>query len=212
MSVVRPSITSPSAARISCSLVGSTDDVASSRIRIRGSASTARAMAMRWRCPPDSENPCSPMTVSYPSGSASMNSSAPASRAARSTCSSGASGSANAMFSRTESEKRNVSSKTMPTALAQLVDPQVADVDAVEQDPARLDVVEARDQPRHGGLAAAGRADDRDRLAAADREVEPVEHRRARARSRTARPRSAARPGPAGSGTRVRARRRSRGR
>ena len=42
MIVVRPRITSRSALRISCSLLGSTDDVASSRIRMRGSASTAR--------------------------------------------------------------------------------------------------------------------------------------------------------------------------
>ena len=49
MTVVRPAITSPSAARISCSFVGSTDDVASSRMSTRGFASTARAMAMRWR-------------------------------------------------------------------------------------------------------------------------------------------------------------------
>ena len=105
-----------------------------------------------------------------------MNSAAPASRAARSTCSSDASGSANAMFSRTESENRNVSSNTMPTALPQLVDPQVADVDAVEQHAPAVDVVEARDEPRHGRLAAAGRTDERDRLAAADGEVETVEH------------------------------------
>ena len=55
MIVVRPCITSASAARISCSFDGSTDDVASSRMRMRGSASTARAIAMRCRCPPDSE-------------------------------------------------------------------------------------------------------------------------------------------------------------
>ena len=64
MIVVRPAMTSPSAARISCSLVGSTDDVASSRIRTLGSAITARAIAMRCRWPPESENPCSPMIVS----------------------------------------------------------------------------------------------------------------------------------------------------
>ena len=49
ITVVRSRITSRSAARISCSFVGSTDEVASSRIRTRGSASTARAIAMRWR-------------------------------------------------------------------------------------------------------------------------------------------------------------------
>ena len=62
--VVRPRITSASASRISCSLVGSTDEVASSRISTRGSARMARAMAMRWRWPPDSEKPRSPIGVS----------------------------------------------------------------------------------------------------------------------------------------------------
>ena len=43
-----------------------------------------------------------------------MNASAPESRAARRTASCDASGSANAMFSRTVSVNRNVSSKTIP--------------------------------------------------------------------------------------------------
>ena len=43
---------------------GSTAEVASSRMRTRGSARMARAMAIRWRCPPESENPRSPITVS----------------------------------------------------------------------------------------------------------------------------------------------------
>ena len=47
--VVRPRITSRSAALISRSVVASTDDVASSRISTRGSASSARAIAIRWR-------------------------------------------------------------------------------------------------------------------------------------------------------------------
>ena len=47
MIVVRPVHHLRNALRISCSFVGSTDDVASSRIRTRGSASTARAIAMR---------------------------------------------------------------------------------------------------------------------------------------------------------------------
>ena len=38
--------------------------VASSRIRMRGSASRARAMVRRWRCPPESLTPRSPMKVS----------------------------------------------------------------------------------------------------------------------------------------------------
>ena len=45
---------------------------------------------------------------------------------------------------------------------------QVADVDAVEQDAAALDLVEAQQQRDGGGLAGAGAADQRDPLAGAD--------------------------------------------
>ena len=38
--------------------------VASSKIRMRGCVKRARAMATRWRWPPDSPEPCSPTTVS----------------------------------------------------------------------------------------------------------------------------------------------------
>ena len=50
------------------------------------SRSSARAIAMRWRWPPDSRAPPSPMNVSSPSGSARRNSSALASRAACHSC------------------------------------------------------------------------------------------------------------------------------
>src|SRR6266566_3532429 len=50
-------------------------DVASSRIRMRGSASMARAIETRWRCPPLNFTPRSPIIVSYPSGKRSANSS-----------------------------------------------------------------------------------------------------------------------------------------
>ena len=59
-----PAITSRSAALIACSVEASTEDVASSRTRIRGSLSSARAIAMRWRWPPESVSPRSPTRVS----------------------------------------------------------------------------------------------------------------------------------------------------
>ena len=52
----------------------SSAEVASSRIRIGVSRSSARAMAMRWRCPPESSTPRSPTSVSSPCGSCSTNS------------------------------------------------------------------------------------------------------------------------------------------
>jgi sugar phosphate isomerase/epimerase len=74
------------------SSLGLTLDVASSSRRIDGSASSARAIATRWRWPPDSFTPRSPTTVSYCSGIRSMNSSQWATRATRFTSASVASG------------------------------------------------------------------------------------------------------------------------
>ena len=62
--VVRPDITSRSAALIACSVEASIELVASSSTRIRGSARSARAIASRWRWPPDSVSPRSPTRVS----------------------------------------------------------------------------------------------------------------------------------------------------
>ncbi len=61
--VVRPAITSRKPFLISSSVRASTDEVASSRIRMRGSAISARAIAIRWRWPPESVSPRSPTIV-----------------------------------------------------------------------------------------------------------------------------------------------------
>ena len=205
--VVRPRITSVRASRISCSLVGSTERVASSRISTRGSARIARAMAMRWRWPPESEKPALAdqrvvalrqrgdelVGPGEPRGPLHQARRAP--RGRRTRC-----------WRAIVSVKRNVSSNTMPTARRSSRTRSVADVDAVEEDAARVDVVEARDQPGDRGLAAAGRADERDRLARAELEVEVVAAPVARRRRRSARPRSGPRRGraPAVRGQRAR--------
>ena len=62
--VVRSRIASVSPARMSDSVVASTEAVASSRMRMRGSITSARAIASRCRWPPESVIPRSPMTVS----------------------------------------------------------------------------------------------------------------------------------------------------
>ena len=64
MIVVRPRIASRRPSRILASVEASTDAVASSRIRMRGSTTSARAIAIRWRWPPESVMPRSPITVS----------------------------------------------------------------------------------------------------------------------------------------------------
>ena len=64
MNVVRPAIAPRRPTRISASVEASTEAVASSRIRIRGSTASARAIASRCRWPPESVIPRSPITVS----------------------------------------------------------------------------------------------------------------------------------------------------
>src|ERR1700734_3601736 len=52
-------------------------EVASSKIKMRGSARIARAIETRCRCPPESFTPLSPTTVSYFFSKPSANSSTP---------------------------------------------------------------------------------------------------------------------------------------
>ena len=73
-SVVRSSISCASAACTSVSLSASSDEVASSSSSSGASRRIARAMAMRWRWPPESVTPRSPICVSKPCGRRRMNS------------------------------------------------------------------------------------------------------------------------------------------
>ena len=63
ISVVRPCISRSSASWITASFSASTAESASSSTRIGVSRSSARAMATRWRWPPESLMPFSPITV-----------------------------------------------------------------------------------------------------------------------------------------------------
>ena len=96
---VRPFIRFCRAAWISCSLSESRALVASSSTRMGASVRIARAMAILWRYPPESFTPRSPVIVSNPSGSRSMNSRALASAAACRISSGVASGRPYAIFS-----------------------------------------------------------------------------------------------------------------
>ncbi len=69
---VRPRISRPRASRIASSDSLSSAEVASSSSRIGASLRNARAMATRWRCPPESLMPRSPTMVEMPLGMPSM--------------------------------------------------------------------------------------------------------------------------------------------
>ena len=64
-----------------------------------------------------------------------------------------------------------------PERPAQVVAGQLARVDAVDQDAAGVDLVEAHEQVDERRLAGAGRPDDGDRLAGRDVEIEVVDER-----------------------------------
>ena len=79
---MRSAVTLRRVAWMAASVIGSTALVASSSTSTRGSVINALASASRCRCPPDRVRPRSPITVSYPSGNASMKSAASAPTAA----------------------------------------------------------------------------------------------------------------------------------
>ena len=68
MSVVRPSMSVRSASWICCSICTSIAEVASSSTSIGGLTSSVRAIASRWRCPPESVKPRSPPRCRSPRG------------------------------------------------------------------------------------------------------------------------------------------------
>lgn len=72
--VVRPVDAAAIACFTSLSVVASSCDVASSSSKISGSRMSARAIAKRWRWPPDNFDPWAPTSVLYPSGRLMMNS------------------------------------------------------------------------------------------------------------------------------------------
>ena len=112
--VVRSFINSSSAACTFISVVASSALVASSRIRIGGFFTNARAIERRWRSPPESIRPRSPTLASKPSGLASMKSSACAFAAAARISSSVASGRPTRRFSPIERLNSNTSWNTTP--------------------------------------------------------------------------------------------------
>ena len=115
MMILVASRSSPrSACRMRASVAVSTAEVESSRMRIFGFASRARAMHSRCFCPPETLVPPCSMSWLYPSGKAETNPSACASRAARRRVSSSAFSSPQSRLSRTVPENSTFFCRTMP--------------------------------------------------------------------------------------------------
>ena len=177
MIVVRPSITVSSALRMRASVVASTDAVASSRIRTRGSTSNARAIDSRCRCPPESVRPRSPTlrVVAVGQRLDELVRLRPAGRLddllAR-----GARGAVGDVGCDGGREEEGVLRDGRDGA-AQIGEAELAHVDAVEHDAACLGVVVAGHERRERGLARPRAADHGERGAGGDLEIEVVQHR-----------------------------------
>ena len=139
-------------------------------------------MAMRWRSPPESVRPRSPMMVSYPSGSFWMKSWA---RAALGGCDHGAVG--NVRLSVGDVVAHGVVEQDGVLGDDADLPPQrgqrdVAHVVAVDQDAAAAHVEEARDQVHQRALAGAARAHDGQHLALLHLQVDVAQTLRGRLR------------------------------
>ena len=129
--------------------------------------STARAIAIRWRSPPDSVAPRSPITVSYPSGSAAMNSCALAVRAARLDLRPRRVGPAERDVFRDARRKEKRLLEHDGNLIAQAPDLQVAHVVSIDEHAASLRIEESRNETHERALARAGFAHDRHHFAGA---------------------------------------------
>ncbi len=181
-SVVRPRASRSSACATWRSLSASSELVASSSSRIGRSASSARAIEMRWRWPPESLTPRSPRSVSKPCGRRSMNSSACAAAHASRTMASVASGRPKRTFSVTLAAKITGSCGTSAIARRTSCGSQCRMSAPSSSTRPRRGIVEAQDQREHRGLPRARGPDQRDALAGVYRERDRAERDRLRPR------------------------------
>ena len=177
MNVVRPAIASSSASLISRSVEESTEEVASSRISTRGSASSARAIARRWRWPPERLRPRSPTRVWKPWGRRVDE--LVRLRALRGQFDLGEGGvraRVGDVLGDGGGEQEGIVADDRDR-VAQRAQVDLADVGAVDEHGARARVVQARDERDEAGLARAGGPDERDRAPGGHVEVDVAQHR-----------------------------------
>ena len=174
-SVVPAAFSSPSSATISAPVRVSSEPVGSSAKTIRGSPTSARAIAVRWRSPPDSSDGRWPTRWPRPTRS-----SAARARSRRSF----------AADARVEQAARHVVERRQPVEQVELLKDEAhapraqrrelvvggrGGVDAVDRDVAGRRAVERAHDLQQRRLARARRAEDRDELAAGDVEVDAAQ-------------------------------------
>jgi hypothetical protein len=162
MIVVRSRITSRRPARMRASVVASTEAVASSRTRMRGSIRSALAIAMRWRWPPESVIPRShdrvvPLRELEDEVVRLGGSGCGLDRVVRRVGHS----EGDVVPDRRGEEERVL--RDHPDLAPKRSPLEVADVDAVDEHPPGGRLVEAGDERGERGLSRSGAADERDR-------------------------------------------------
>ena len=186
ISDVRPRSSRSSARSIRSSVGRSMFDVASSRIRMRGSASSARAIEISWRSPADRPAPPSRTTCSRPAVEArgdpvDADRRAPSPRPPRRSPRAGRSG-----CCRRSCRRRGTDPGARRRAGGGSSQLDLAQVEAVDAHGAVVRVVEAGDQLRERRLAAARLAHEREAAARPARGLDPVQHRLLAVRERDA--------------------------
>ena len=181
-SVVRWRINSSSAVCTSVSDSASSDEVASSSSNSGASRRIARAIAMRWRWPPDSVTPRSPSWRFEAAGQAADEFGGMGEIGGALDLGIGGVGPAEAdVFARGGGEHHRIL-RHQRDARAHLARIGRPDRHAVERDRAGRRIVEPQQQMKQRALAGAGGADDRDLLAGAHRERNAVDRQRIRPR------------------------------
>ena len=142
----------------------------------RGSVSSARAMAMRWRCPPESPTPRSPIdrVVALGQRVDELGRLRRLGRGAHLARASRRAGRRRCCRARVP-EKSSASCSTTPICERRLDERHLAHVVPVDEHRAAGDVVEARDQVDDGALARAGGAEQRHHLARLDGEADAAQ-------------------------------------
>ena len=166
----------------------SSAEVGSSQTRNSGCVASARAIEMRWRCPP--ENWCGNFSASAGARPTDASSSPTRSADALPRVLAGAGAPSPKPCSRSGSATMSLHLPARIQARVRILEdhlhapahraparalPRGAGVDAVEDDPAARRRVQADEQARDRALAAARFADQRQRLAALDREADVVD-------------------------------------
>ncbi len=180
VTVVRPADRRRRASDRCRSVAGSTELVASSRMSNPGLPTWARANETSWRSPTESDSPRGPTRVCNPAGKVSTQSVSPSSsdRGLDVVVAPAVASGADVLEHREVEQEAVLRNHADGSTAGGRID--VAEVDAVEEDPARVRVRQAGEELGERRLAAPGLSDDGHVRPRLDQDVDVADHRTAR--------------------------------